>query len=72
MSMESHTARHFITVEHRPITNMVMDLIQAYRKMRERRRSIAQLRAMDNHMLKDIGIARGEIRYIVLNGRRQS
>lgn len=41
----------------------------AYRKQQAREKAISDLRAMDDRMLRDIGIPRGEIRYMVMTGR---
>ncbi len=40
-------------------------LTSAIARWRERRRSIAELSRLSDHMLKDIGVSRGEIRAVV-------
>lgn len=63
-----------ITIESRNaeprsmLTQAIVAAWRAYRKHREARRSIQLLRSMDDHMLRDIGISRGEIRYVVRTG----
>ncbi len=39
--------------------------IEGLRHWRRRRRAIAELGTLDDHMLKDIGISRGQIRDVV-------
>lgn len=58
-------------VDRRPsLRNLLAAAWQTYRKHRDARRSIGLLRAMDDRMLKDIGITRMEINYIVLTERK--
>jgi uncharacterized protein YjiS (DUF1127 family) len=40
----------------------------AYRRHRDARRAIAILRSMDDRLLKDIGITRGDILCVVVTG----
>lgn len=39
---------------------------QTYRKWKTRRRYVRELRALNDHILKDIGVARSEIRRVVM------
>ncbi|MCW5688054.1 MAG: DUF1127 domain-containing protein [Pseudolabrys sp.] len=39
---------------------------------RRRKRMMAALAALDNHVLKDIGIGRSEIPYLVITGRNMA
>ena len=48
-----------------PVTNM----LAAYAERRRNSHAIAELNALSDHMLKDIGIARHDIVRIVRNGR---
>ena len=45
----------------------VLQLWHAYRAHRERRAAKAQLMALDDHMLKDIGLFRSEIDSVLLD-----
>ena len=61
-------------VEGRPtaITKILVRLSRMLRMVAEergRRRAIQELRRLDNHLLADIGIRRGEIERAVRNGR---
>lgn len=44
-------------------------MLKAIAEERGRRRAIRELRSLDNHVLADIGIARGEIEHVVRCGR---
>lgn len=49
----------------------VLRLWHAYRSRRERRAAKAQLMALDDHMLKDIGLDRSEIDSVLLDTSRE-
>lgn len=61
---------------HAPATHSAspMETIRAWIEMRQRerayRRSMKQLGDLDDYMLKDIGLTRGEIENAVRRGRR--
>ena len=66
----THVGRDVAGIDPRVLVRWIPALWRAYRKHRAESISIAHLRAMDDHMLKDIGVSRGEIRYIVMTGKQ--
>ncbi|MBO6813446.1 MAG: DUF1127 domain-containing protein [Rhizobiaceae bacterium] len=46
-----------------------MDLINSYRKWRNYRRTVSELSALSNRELDDLGITRGEIRFVAARKR---
>src|SRR5262245_3895902 len=51
------------------LTSSVVYMAGAMAKRLEQRRAIAELTRLDDRLLEDIGISRGEIFYVVHNGR---
>lgn len=49
----------------------VLRLWHTYRAHRDRRAAKAQLKALDDHMLKDIGLDRSEIESVLLDTSRE-
>ena len=47
------------------IASFLHDLFQSYRRMRRRRTTQRQLSALDDRMLRDIGLERGDIELLV-------
>jgi uncharacterized protein YjiS (DUF1127 family) len=45
------------------------EMVAAYQAARRTDKAIAEMRAMNDHMLRDIGVTRSEIAYAVRNGR---
>lgn len=65
------TIRSLRPTERSLLATVVLAPLRAYCKRRDAKRSIAALRAMDDRMLKDIGITRCEIEHrVIYSGRR--
>ena len=71
MTAKTLTGEIRVGTERQSPLEYVLALFRAYRKWRSAKKSIEQLQMMDDHMLKDIGIPRGEIRYIVMTGGKK-
>ena len=54
---------------HLPLTFSPLNFVRAYARQIRERRAINELRRLDDHMLKDLGLTRGEIYDVVRNGR---
>ena len=54
----------------RSVSSTLVELWARLVHLRNTSRAAARLAAMDDRMLKDIGISRGEIEYVVRHGRR--
>ena len=69
MSDAGHAVGEGLTLMRKALLRFSRILI-AVAEERGRRRAIQELRRLDNHMLADIGIKRGEIEQAVRKGRR--
>jgi uncharacterized protein YjiS (DUF1127 family) len=52
------------------VASIPVNLWARFVRMRDNRRALAALEALDDRMLKDIGISRQQIAYAVTRGRR--
>ena len=64
MTTSAQTFRHT-----RALSFSFRDLLVAFGKFQERRRSLAKLRELDERMLKDIGLTRSQLENAVTYGR---
>ena len=46
-----------------------MDMMNSFRKWRNYRRTVSELSALSNRELDDLGITRGDIRFVASNKR---
>ena len=51
--------------------NLVLSLIERYKSARNSRQAIAELNALSDLELRDIGLNRGDIPYCVIKPRKQ-
>ena len=63
------TQRQILTALWSTVAAPVTNMLAAYAKWRRVSRAIAELSALSDRMLQDIGIARHDIERIVRNGR---
>lgn len=52
-------------------SGFLAELVQSVRSWRQRQAAAAELRALDDRMLNDLGITRGEIDRVVRDGSRR-
>jgi uncharacterized protein YjiS (DUF1127 family) len=71
MTAKTRTVDGSIPIERPSLLDFARSTCRSYRKWRDAKRAIAHLKAMDDRMLKDIGISRGEIMCVVLTGSRE-
>jgi uncharacterized protein YjiS (DUF1127 family) len=54
---------------HRQQGSWLERLLRRWRSLIETRRALRRLSAADDHILKDIGVSRGDIEWLVRHGR---
>ena len=68
--MSTLQATHTMNAKsHRGLVDLIFSAFSAVQKEIRIRRSMVELSAMDEHMLHDLGLTRGEVERVVRHGR---